>query len=43
MKVMIDQNRMLEKNLPLYVPKKYDKIDLALAMAINNYPEKDKL
>ena len=34
---------MLEDKNPIYVPKKYDKIDMALAMVVNTYPEKDKM
>lgn len=34
-KQLIDQNRQLENKELLYIPKKYDKIDMALAMVLN--------
>lgn len=33
----------MEKKFPLYVSKKNDKIDLALANVINQFPERQKM
>lgn len=34
---------MLEKDLPIYIPKKYSQIDIAISNFINDYPERDSL
>jgi len=34
---------MLEKHQAIYIPKKYSKVDVALAQFLNNYPERDQL
>lgn len=36
-------NNALENNKPIYIPRKYDKIDLALANFLNEYRKKDSL
>ena len=40
---LIKQNEELEKGLCLYIPHKFDHIDLALAQFINKYPEREKM
>lgn len=43
-KQLVEQNYRLENKLPIYIPKKYDKIDLALATFLNfHYPEREKM
>lgn len=43
-KQLVEQNYKLENKLPIYIPKKYDKIDLALATFINfKYPEREQM
>lgn len=37
------QVEMLEKNQAIYIPKKNDTIDKALANFINKYPEREKM
>jgi len=36
-------NEMLEKNQPIYIAKKYDRVDAALGHHLNTYPERDQL
>lgn len=40
---LLELNSMLEKDLPIYIPKKYSQIDIALSNFINDYPERDSL
>ena len=37
---LVDQIEEMEKKAPLYISKKHDKIDLALANVINQFPER---
>ena len=39
----IHVNAELEKDVPIYVAKKYDQVDRALGKYINTYPEKNSL
>ncbi len=36
-------NEDLEKNQAVYIPKKRDKIDMALGNYLNKFPEKEKM
>ena len=42
-KELLALNSVLEKDLPVYIPKKYSQIDIAISNFINNYPERDQL
>ena len=40
---LLKTNKVLEDKLQIYIPKKYDKVDMALALSLNTFTERDKM